>query len=361
MTEKEKKAEAKKLAATKKAQQEALAAGSKATADIATTQLDRAPVNNTPSANLEKRFENQSAPFAAPKNRQEIVANLATTQGNNKQRGLDKQSFADDLTNSGFSLSTASEEDKENLYARGASLGVSREKLDNFLSSDRTQSGGTQGGATQGGYAVTKSDPVMQGDVLGAPNRGRGGTNTYGSSGVQGASGLGGARGLSDEDRTMNAMHYKDPNKRSNDAARRDMMNNMSPNDIVPLNSPSRLAPSQFGTRGVSQVRGETNGPGGASGLTSGSERNMLFSQQARNNAKANKKQSRAYNLAYRQMLRQGDRVGALGILNDATDKGVSFGGVRQAGAFEQQAQDDLYRGSAGRREKDEKKRSRFF
>lgn len=323
MTEKEKNAEAKKLAATKKAQQKALAAGSKASADIATTQLDRAPVNNTPSANLEKRFENQSAPFAAPKNRQEITANLATTQGNNKQRGLDKQSFADDLTNSGFSLSTASEEDKENLYARGASLGVGREKLDNFLSSDRTQSGGTQGGATQGGYAVTKSDPVMQGDVLGAPNRGRGGTNTYGSTGLQGASGLGGARGLSDD-------------------------NTQQPS-------------SPFGTRGVSQVRGETNGPGGASGLTTGSERNMLFSQQARNNAKANKKQSRAYNLAYRQMLRQGDRVGALGILNDATDKGVSFGGVRQAGAFEQQAQDDLYRGSAGRREKDEKKRSRFF
>ena len=292
-----------------------------------------------------------------------------------------RKDFANELTDNGFDMSTASNDDKKNAYARGASLGVSRKQLDNFLNpkeadrpgqqstasgNSKPKGGGTragyaarraqveQGGATQGGYAVTKSDPVMQGDVLGAPNRGRGGTNTYGSTGLQGA------RGLSNEDRTDNALHYNDPNKRRDDAARRDMFNNMSPNDIVPLNSPSRQA-STFGTRGVSQVRGETNGPGGASGLTSGSERNMLFSQQARNNAKANRKQSRAYNLAYRQMLRQGDRVGALGILNDATDKGVSFGGVRQAGAFEQQAQDDLYRGSAGRREKDEKKRSTFF
>lgn len=279
-----------------------------------------------------------------------------------------RKDFANELTDNGFDMSTASKDDKKNAYARGASLGVSRKQLDNFLNpkeadrpgqqstasgNSKPKGGRTKGGATKGGYAVTKSDPVEQGDVLGVPNRGRGGTNTYGSSGVQGSG------GLSDEQRTMNAVHYKDPNKRSNDAARRDMMNNMSPNDIVPLNSPTRQA-SPFGTRGVSQVRGETNGPGGASGLTTGSERNMLFSQQARNNAKANKKQSRAYNLAYRQMLRQGDRVGALDILNDATDKGVSFGGVRQAGAFEQQAQDDLYRGSAGKRGVS-KKRSRFF
>jgi len=301
------------------------------------------PGAEKPSAQLEKRFEKQPIPFENATSRAQVRANMEVNRGNAAQKKLDRQGFASDLTNSGFDASSASSADKANLYERGSSLGVSRDQLNTFLT-DRGSQGG-QGGAQDGGgesnypiqengllnRGVRESDPVERGDILGAPNRGRGGgTNTFGSTGLQGA------RGLS--------------------------------NQRESLNSPSRLAPSQFGTRGDAQVRGETNGPGGASGLTTGSERNSLYSPQARAKANADKKQSRAYNLAYRQMLRQGDRVGALGILNEATDKGVSFGGVRQAGAFEQQAQYDLNgqqgvgvgRGMTQGRPED-KKRSRFF
>ena len=332
MTDEEKKKAAAKKAADKKQQQQKI--------------LNPNPtVAEKPSAQLEKRFEKQPIPFDKATTRAQVRANMEVNRGNAAQKKLDRQAFASDLTNSGFDASSASSADKANLYERGSSLGVSRDQLNTFLTNGGLQGeqGGVQDDGGESNYpiqeigpmgrGVRESDPVERGDILGEPNRGRGGTNTYGSSGVQGARGLSNQREFS--------------------------------------NSSSRLAPTEFGTRGSSLARGETNGPGGASGLTSGSERNSLYSPQARANAKANRKQSRAYNLAYRQMLRQGDRVGALGILNEATDKGVSFGGVRQAGAFEQQAQYDL-NGQQGvgvgrgttqvQRDKDEdKKRSRFF
>lgn len=102
---------------------------------------------------------------------------------------------------------------------------------------------------------------------------------------------------------------------------------------------------SAWGPNGQARATGESNGPGGARGLTTGNERNELFSQSDRDNAKSMRKQSRAYNLAYRQKIRQGDREAALDILNDANDRGVSFGGVRSAGFFEQQAQRDRMAG----------------
>jgi len=232
-----------------------------------------------------------------------------------------RKDFANELTDNGFDMSTASKDDKKNAYARGASLGVSRKQLDNFLNpkeadrpgqqstasgNSKPQGGGTKGGATKGGYAVTKSDPVEQGDVLGVPNRGRGGTNTYGSTGVQGSGGL--------------------SNQRES------------------LNSPSRLAPSEFGTRGASQVRGETNGAGGASGLTSGSERTQMYTASDRQSAKNYKKKSRAAHLAYRQAIREGDRKGAFQILNEAGDRGITFGGVSQSGAALETAKRDRLR-----------------
>ena len=234
-----------------------------------------------------------------------------------------RKDFANELTDNGFDMSTASKDDKKNAYARGASLGVSRKQLDNFLNpkeADRpgqqtTASGNNskpQGDVTRGenvemGSGVVKqSDPVEQGDILGVPNRGRGGTNTYGSTGVQGSGGL--------------------SNQRES------------------LNSPSRLAPSQFGTRGASQVRGETNGPGGASGLTSGSERTQMYTASDRQDAKNSKKKSRAAHLAYRQAIREGDRKGAFQILNEAGDRGITFGGVSQSGAALQTAKRDRLR-----------------
>ena len=329
MTDEEKKKAAAKKAADKKQQLD----NKKATINP--------PVAKKPSANLEKRFDKKPIPFGTATNTDQIRANMETLRGNAEQKKLDRIGFSSDLTNSGFNLSSASTADKDNLYERGSSLGVSRDQLNTFLTNggSQVQQGGVQDTGGESNYpiqenalqnrGVRESDPVEQGDILGAPNRGRGGTNTFGSTGLQGARGLGGARGLNDN---------------------------------------SQLQSSTFGTRGAAQARGETNGPGGASGLTSGSERNSLYSPQARAKAKADKKQSRAYNLAYRQMLRQGDRVGALGILNEATDKGVSFGGVRQAGAFEQQAQYDLNgqqgvgvgRGMTQGRPED-KKGSRFF
>ena len=234
-----------------------------------------------------------------------------------------RKDFANELTDNGFDMSTASKDDKKNAYARAASLGVSRKQLDNFLNpkeADRpgqqsTASGKNskpQGDVTRGenvemGSGVVKqSDPVEQGDILGVPNRGRGGTNTYGSTGVQGS------RGLS--------------------------------NQRESLNSPSRLAPSQFGTRGASQVRGETNGPGGASGLTSGSERTQMYTASDRQAAKNYKKKSRASHLAYRQKIREGDREGALKILNESGDRGITFGGVSQSGAALETAKRDRLR-----------------
>lgn len=111
----------------------------------------------------------------------------------------------------------------------------------------------------------------------------------------------------------------------------------MAGNDGNPQNGAGGEAPQ----RDIHAPQGEQNGPGGARGLTTGSERNQLFSQGDRDSAKSMRKQSRAYNLAYRQKIRQGDRTGALDILNDANEKGVSFGGVRSANFFENQAQQD--------------------
>ena len=218
-----------------------------------------------------------------------------------------RKDFANELTDNGFDMSTASKDDKKNAYARGASLGVSRKQLDNFLNPKEADRPGQQSTAKP-----------------------EGGGTRGGSSGVQGSG------GLSNNGRKESWYHQmgRDIQK----------FNNSSPNDIVPLNSPSRLAPSEFGTRGASQVRGETNGAGGASGLTTGSERTQMYTASDRQDAKNSKKKSRAAHLAYRQAIREGDRKGAFQILNEAGDRGITFGGVSQSGAALETAKRDRLR-----------------
>lgn len=103
----------------------------------------------------------------------------------------------------------------------------------------------------------------------------------------------------------------------------------------------------RLGGRGMAG-RPETSGIGGASGLTSGNERNEMYSPAAQYAANAERKLSRDYNMAYRQAIRQGDRKGALNIRLNATQNGISFGGIKGRFDLEQKAQGQMNPNAAG-------------
>lgn len=77
----------------------------------------------------------------------------------------------------------------------------------------------------------------------------------------------------------------------------------------------------------------------GVSALDAGGFAKRDAMRQAVNERAADEKRmSRATNMAYRQAVRSGDRMGALAILQGAEKMGVTFGGVRAAGRAEEGA-----------------------
>lgn len=235
-----------------------------------------------------RRFEGQQRPYETAETGEQAYQNMNSNRGEQKRLLSGKQDFAADIDARADSGAFAGDEGQASMYERGTSLGLSREQVDKYINK-----GGQGTEAPQGAQAPAESQGMRVGTDRLGPNR------------LQGAS-----RGPG----------------------------------LSAFGQNSSLAKG-----GGFQATGETNGPGGARGLTSGSEFNQIYSQAERDKAKSMRKQSRAYNLAYRQKIREGDREGALGILNDAGDRGVSFGGIRSAGFFEQQAKTDSYNGMVNR------------